>query len=355
METPSRTAILGCLLGTAVGDAMGLPYEGLSPRRLRRLYSAIDSHRFCFRRGMTSDDTEHACLVADALIASAGEERLFECELAHGLRRWILSLPASVGLATLRACVLLCVGVPARRSGVFSAGNGPAMRSALLGVCYGPDSERMRTLVGLSNRITHTDPKAEHAAVAVALAGHLSSRGDADPAGYGDALRRLLGDRSSDFAAAARSVVDSVRAGASTPEFALRLGLRDGVSGYCLHSVPVALHAWLRYPVDYRSAVLDVIACGGDTDTMAAITGAIVGARVGVKGIPAAWLDGWVDWPRNRRWIEARGALLLRMLESGGRSRPPQPLFAPLVLRNGVFAAIAIAHGLRRLLPPYTL
>src|SRR5262249_38435127 len=139
METPTTDSIVGCLLGTAVGDAIGLPSEGLSPRRQRRMFASIDSHRLLFGRGMTSDDTEHTCLLANALIESAGDEGIFQRELARGLRRWLLTLPAGVGLATLRATIKLCVGVGPQRSGVFSAGNGPAMRSALIGVCYGQD------------------------------------------------------------------------------------------------------------------------------------------------------------------------------------------------------------------------
>ena len=160
METPTTDAIVGCLLGTAVGDAIGLPSEGLSPQRQRRLFTNIDSHRLLFARGMTSDDTEHTCLLANALIESAGDEGIFQRELAHGLRTWLLTLPAGVGLATLRATIKLCIGVGPQHSGVFSAGNGPAMRSALIGVCYGQDQMRMRRLVSISTRITHTDPKA---------------------------------------------------------------------------------------------------------------------------------------------------------------------------------------------------
>jgi hypothetical protein len=57
---------------------------------------------------------------------------------------------------------------------------------------------------------------------------------------------------------------------------------------------------------DFQAAVSEVIACGGDTDTVAAITGALVGSRVGVQGIPARWRTSILDWPRSP-------ALLLRV------------------------------------------
>ena len=82
---------------------------------------------------MVSDDTEHTCLVAQALCAAPTDADRFARHLARGLRWWLLGLPAGIGSATLRATLKLWLGFPPARSGVFSAGNGPAMRSAILG------------------------------------------------------------------------------------------------------------------------------------------------------------------------------------------------------------------------------
>ena len=54
-------AYVGCLMGTAVGDALGLPYEGLSPRRGARMFPDLDRYHLLPGYGMVSDDTEHAC------------------------------------------------------------------------------------------------------------------------------------------------------------------------------------------------------------------------------------------------------------------------------------------------------
>ena len=76
--TPHREdAILGCLLGAAVGDALGLPMKGLSKRRQRTMYPDISGYHFLFGKGMVSDDTEHLCIVAQALAKSEGDEMLF--------------------------------------------------------------------------------------------------------------------------------------------------------------------------------------------------------------------------------------------------------------------------------------
>ena len=100
--TVSKSAIVGSLLGTAVGDALGLPIEGLSRRRAARLIGELDSYRLVFGRGMVSDDTEHACMVAQALIASGNDPDMLAHQLVKRLRWWLYSLPAGTGAATLR-------------------------------------------------------------------------------------------------------------------------------------------------------------------------------------------------------------------------------------------------------------
>lgn len=357
--TPHPDAITGCLLGLGIGDALGLPREGLSPRRGERLFPHLDRHQFIFRRGMFSDDTEHACLTAQALLRSGGEVERFTHSLAWRLRWWLLGLPAGLGHATLKSCVKLWLGFSPKRSGVFSAGNGPAMRSPILGVCLGPDPEKLRAFVRASTRISHTDPKAECGALAVAWAAHRAGESRGGPAPVAGAivteLRELLkGDAGAEkLYPSLDKLVDSLAAGRSVAEFAAELGLSRGVTGYTYHTVPVALYASFRHPDDYRAAVQAVIRCGGDADTVAAITGAIVGARVGKGGIPPAWLSGVIDWPRSVRWVESLAA---RLSDGKWREAPQraQPLAVwALPVRNAVFFGWVLLHAFRRLLPPY--
>ena len=99
----AKAHIVGSILGTAIGDSVGLPYEGLSRRRAERLLGPPDRHRFFFGRGMVSDDTEHTCMVAQSLIRSGGDPDAFGRSLAWGFRLWMLGLPAGIGFATLRS------------------------------------------------------------------------------------------------------------------------------------------------------------------------------------------------------------------------------------------------------------
>ena len=336
------------MLGTAVGDALGLPYEAISRRRAAKLWGEPTGHRFFLGRGMVSDDTEHTCLVAQALAASGGEPKVFSRKLAWGLRWWLLGLPAGIGFATLRATLKLWLGFPPKASGVFSAGNGPAMRSAILGAAVS-DRERLRKLVAANTRITHTDRKAFHGALAVALAARVP---DASGEQFLGALTAEMPD-AGEFLELVRRAVASAAAGESTPAFAASMGLEDGITGYVHHTVPPCLHAWLSHRGDYRGAVMDIIRCGGDTDTTAAIVGGIVGAGVGRDGIPAEWRAGLFEWPRDVAWME-RLAAALDFSRAQNKPVAPPRLFGPwLLARNLFFMAVVLVHVARRALPPY--
>jgi hypothetical protein len=124
-----------------------------------------------------------------------------------------------------------------------------------------------------------------------------------------------------------------------------------GVGGYAFHTVPVAIYAWLRHREDFRAALISALDCGGDTDTVGAIVGALSGATLGPGAIPAAWLAGLCDFPLTRSAI-ARAADALAC--GDGRSAEP-PMLARLlsIPRNLLFLVIVLTHGFRRLLPPY--
>lgn len=347
--------VTGCLIGTAIGDALGLPYEGLTTDRARRMLGTPDRFRFLLGRGMMSDDTEHSCMVAESLIESGFDPDLFEAAFAKRLRWWLLGVPAGTGFATLRACLRLLCGIPSYRSGVFSAGNGPAMRAAILGATV-DDPKKLVQLVHRSTRITHSDPRAEAGAQVVAAAARISTRTKVPTA---EALFLYLNELEFDFAGSAEALLELLNAAATsvdrrenTAAFAASLGVPGFVTGFVNQTVPVAIHAWLSHPEDWQQAVRAVIDCGGDADTTAAITGGIVGARVGVDGIPMTLRQKFVDWPRTLKWIEQLGHALTIPRES---SRQPyvRPRYLKLLLRNIVFVPTVLFHGFRRLLPPY--
>lgn len=337
-------AIRGCLIGAAVGDALGLPAEGLSPQRIARLWKGEWRMRLVRGRGMVSDDTEHTYAVAEALSVANGDAERFRRVLAGKLRWWFLALPAGVGMATARSCIKLWLRFSPTKSGVFSAGNGPAMRSAVIGVFFKDDPVRLREFVIASARITHTDPLAESAALAVAQAAACGANGG-DREAFVLSLPDLMD--SDKWRRAFSQIDEHLRAGSSTRQFACAMGLERGVSGYALHTVPVAIYAWLRHPDDFAKALTSALDCGGDTDTVGAIVGALAGATLGCCSIPAEWRRDLRDWPLSRSRLETAAAAL------SASTTVPSLNWPFRCLRNAFFLFVVLAHGLRRLLPPF--
>jgi ADP-ribosyl-[dinitrogen reductase] hydrolase len=346
-----REVFEGVLLGTAVGDALGLPAEGMSRDRVRRRWAGQWRHRFLFGRGMVSDDTEHAFFVAQALLAHPFDASAFQRCLAWKLRLWLLGVPAGVGLATLQATLKLWLGFGPERSGVRSAGNGPAMRSAILGAYFADEPARRRAYVRASTRLTHTDPKAETAALAVAEGVAWAMNRDKPLEQWLARLPSLGSD--AEWPALCETLSHKLMARASVQEFAAALGLQHGVSGYAYHSVPVALYAWLRHPGDFRAALTAALDCGGDTDTVGAIVGALSGTTVGQGGMPTEWIQGICEWPRSTSCLRRVAARLAEQKQAGRALGPVRYFWPALVARNGVFLAAVLGHGLRRLAPPY--
>jgi len=338
-------AITAALLGTAVGDALGLPVEGLSREKIGRRWHGEWHMRLIFGRGMVSDDTEHAVMTVLALQEHPDDAVKFQCSLARRLYWWFAALPPATGLATARACVKLWLGFSPKRSGVRSAGNGPAMRSAVIGAWHAHDEKKRCEFVRASARLTHTDPRAEVAAQAVALAAADACKEEAprDAAGLIEGLRGLSTDEEwNTLCCQMRRAWDQQ---ATVQGFADKIGLHRGVSGYAYHTVPVALYGWLRHAEDFQSAVASVLDCGGDTDTVGAITGALVGLSAGVEKIPTEWLRCVVDWPVSM-------AGLRRVAFGESRNLLGSAIAWPFALvRNAAFLLVVLAHGFRRMIP----
>jgi ADP-ribosylglycohydrolase len=290
---------------------------------------------------MVSDDTEHTVFVAQCL-AEGLDAQSFQRKLAWKLRWWLLCVPAGIGFATLRAILRLWVGIPPSHSGVFSAGNGPAMRSALIGTYFAGTQNRIRDYVRTSTRLTHTDPKAETAAFAVAMTAAWSVSG-LRPEGYLQEIHDLwisASPEDTDWIGLIQKIGNSYDRQLTVAEFAQELGLKKGVTGYAFHTVPVALYAWLKHYGDYRAGLEAVFNCGGDTDTVGAITGALLAIN---STIPGEWVTRLCDYPISRSYLE-RLAHALEVHSEGIRAKLPTFAWMALPFRNLFFLIVVLTH-----------
>jgi ADP-ribosyl-[dinitrogen reductase] hydrolase len=342
----------GLLLGAAMGDALGLPSEGLTRGRIARLWPGPLRHRFIAGRGMGSDDTEHLVFTTLSLLRARGDVELFQTTLAGHLKRWLLLFPAGVGLATARSIIKLWMGWKPGKNGVFSAGNGPGMRSSIIGAFFARDPALMQQFVAASTRLTHTDPKALTGAHSLAQAAAWILSGNEHAADLFKSWSSLSSD--AEWLHAVKLMQSSLIANRSVSDLAIELGSAQRVSGYIYRSVPVALYAWLRHRGDFTATLTEVVHCGGDTDTTGAMAGALAGLDVGIGGIPSGWIQGWCDWPVTRSYLLDLGRIMARAPETvPPGSRPSFPSWIQVLPRNLGFLLVVLFHGFRRLFPPY--
>lgn len=320
---PAR--VRGLMLGTALGDALGLVREGLGPSTTAPRYGILPGW------GVVSDDTEHMVMLAWAM-GPPGAHTPIEVGARFGgqLLPWLATLPFGIGWATLRASLARLVG---RRTGVFSAGNGPAMRAPLLGMH--PEATWRRSAAEATARITHTDPRAIEAAVFVAevAAGCLRATTRTSKARH-VMLRGCAPDEPALHAAVttALSMLDVAPA-----EAARALGN----SGFAVHTAGVCTWALAgaQGPAD---AIARAIALGGDADTHAAIVGAWAGALWGEDALDAALLGRLGPWPYTRAALVTYADALTR------GTQVPKPAWAKTMGLHVALFPVVIAHAVWR-------
>ena len=315
------------MLGLAVGDALGFPVEGLSRKRARRRYAGIDRYRFLGKTGFVSDDTEQAIMIAESLIEASGQVETAARIFGKKLRGWFWTLPPGIGKSTIKSCLKLSLGL---ESGVFSAGNGAAMRMAPVGVF----SEEPAELATALAKVTHTDPKGVEGAVAVACGVARIVRGERCELEDLPAFESELGQ-------AMTKARDLVKEGASLDRIADEIG----TSGYVLHTVPLAFAAYWSHPATFLDGLQSVILQGGDADTNGAVAGALLGAHFGMDGIPSELVEG-LELSHGKTRLEA---LVEGMLNGGGQVE--RPGFLALRWRETQVKFGVVLHVLGRLVP----
>lgn len=277
----------GVLYGLAIGDALGRPLEFIPLSLIKQRYGA---QGLCDlpTPALYTDDTQMSLAVAEALVerGDADLDSLMEAVAAHFIA-WKNSPEnnRSPGITCMRAIGALEAGVPWFESGIpYSKGCGSAMRVAPVGYFYQHDLARLRTVAIATGSITHTHRAAEAACLAAAMLVKLALDG-LPPQDYLPILEEVTADISDEFDLVLHRSAQALWF--VSEEEAMRY-IGEGWTGD--EAVGLALYCVMRYPDDYRKAIWRAANFDGDSDSVACITGAIMGARLGVEAIPADWL-----------------------------------------------------------------
>lgn len=330
----------GVLLGTAIGDALGLPAEGLRPEAVKRRWGRLDRYRLLGRTGFVSDDTEQSALIAQSLILQPDDAQACASAFRLSLVGWFWRLPWGVGLATVRACLKASIGL--KNSGVASAGNGAAMRSAVGGVFFRDDREKRREFAKALAMVTHTDARAVEAAVYVAEVAALAS--SSRPEAYRLPLLESASTAVTQPELSSAIAKALVLAGMNTPVDEAAAAL--GTSGYSVHTAAFASYLFARFGAEPRACLVETASAGGDSDSIGAVVGGWLGALHGVHGLPSDLLAGLCGGPFGWEHLSALAEAL------GGKTGVPPHWSWPLAMaRNLVLYPVILGHGFRRLLP----
>ncbi|MGV3724410.1 MAG: ADP-ribosylglycohydrolase family protein [Actinomycetota bacterium] len=333
--------ISGTLLGTALGDALGLPGERMSAPAIGKRFGRLDRFRLLGVTGFVSDDTEQAALIAQSLARHPEDPERCAASFRRSLLGWFARLPWGVGLATLRASFRIAAGI--RPSGVRSAGNGAAMRAAVIGVFF-HDRPNARADFGRAlAETTHLDDRAVAGALFVAELAACLCVAATVPEAFASAARTV--DEPQLARALSRAATLAAN-GVPTLEAAGELG----VTGYVLHTVPFAAFCLLQHNDDPVRTLAAASAAGGDTDSIGAILGGWLGAWHGESGLPEPLLNDIHDGPFGPTHLRSLGRCLAAIRKG---ERGPIPGYSPAaaLARNLALYPVILAHGFRRMLP----
>ena len=280
--------VVGSVLGLALGDALGAPFEFLRSRNVPDPLPAFERPWLGRPPGSTTDDTAMARNLVRSLSARNGFDAT---DVVARHLEWFRSDPPDVGTLVGRVLRRVANGEDAseaaesvwsERGPEVSAGNGSVMYCAPLGLAYANRPGELHEQAPALSALTHYDGRCRTAVLAVTLGVAALVRGEAAEDAARDALTAvedLEGGEELEFLV---EVAGSSRA-------------IDGPDqGFCLFTAGVAFQALVRGG-DAETELTRVVSLGGDADTNASVAGALLGARDGTQGLPKAWLERLED------------------------------------------------------------
>lgn len=302
-----RDRYAGCIVGKALGDAIGFLVEGRSPKDCQHFVDRflLSERIFKFQRGpfsfgQYSDDTQLARELMQSFVLCQGFDAkdygkriatIFSDELIVGR-----------GRATTNAAKRLASGVPPEKAGepAPSAGNGSAMRAGVVGLFFSDDLDQVAEVARKQGEVTHRDPRASAGAVAMAVGCALLLHNESlEPRPFLQDVAKHCESVDLDFSQSLLKLLEWIALPSQDAAELIQVEGKDpehkedwwGISPFVIGSVLWAFYSFLKHPRDYMGTIREAIAVGGDVDTTAAMAGALSGAYLGFEAIPKDYRD----------------------------------------------------------------
>ena len=305
-----QNRVAGALIGTFVGDALGMPVEGWSHQRIREIHGVVDKMLDArLGAGTYTDDTQMMIALTRSMIESQGlnADHLADSFLEH------YEPDRGYGSGTTQVFQRWQNGENVHEASeqIFdggSFGNGGSMRIAPVGVVYGWDPVRLAEALPIACGITHAHPLGLGGSYLQARSVGLARKfnGAIDPIAWVEELQETLPkdfDKDGILSGKLETMKTMLKQKKQPIEF--ETVVRDlGCTSKAFESVPAAIYAFLANPGSFREAVVYAVGIGGDTDTIGAMTGAIAGARHGVRAVPDTW------WSKLENGEDGRDAIV---------------------------------------------
>lgn len=283
-----------------------MPVEGYSHHLIKSQFNRVDQMMEArLGKGTYTDDTEMMVATAESLLACKGFDgrHMASCFINN------FHPERGYGEGTTRAFSLIKSGIAWDKAGsmVFdggSFGNGAAMRIAPIGVFYYNNRQMLRTYAAKASLITHAHLLGKEGAIlqayAIAQAIQLKVKASFDTLQFLQNLINFVTPEARVYLEKLK-LIGSILGEDPDPETIIN---QLGHDSSAPNSVPTAIYCFLSHPYSFQDALVYAVSLGGDTDTIAAMTGAISGAYHSKEGIPPQWIKDLENEGKGRDYIE---------------------------------------------------
>ena len=305
MPTDLLDKFQGALLGVAIGDTLGHPFEG----KLRtQIYSYFDDFGEFIKSNKKlfstyTDDSQLTLHTAEALIQGNG----FNVDnFIREYVNWLDDPPIGPGYGCISSIRKLKYGIPWQQAASNSGGNGTVMRIAPIGLFYCKNLEALKNAAIKSSIITHSHPAASAGAIVIARA--ITFLIDKNPeVGFSiddffnaiinsisnsqeeiwEEFIKILNKLKSNLDMPIESgLIKFSQVGVKSPYFIEQFLGQAFVHPYTISTVVCSLFIFLNRLTSFKECIFELATTGGDSDTVGAIGGSLAGAYFGLKKIP---------------------------------------------------------------------